>query len=801
MGYVRVPVEFSSFSDDYLYTMEVTIQDPMTSEEVTTPATILARLPSEFKSFVTQMPLIPTLERRMLQVGENIQANLAFAYRDWDKSLAGKYRYELLERTYTQKVVDDLRMQEIMIPSSEDRLVISGVLQDQHLQIDTRDLTPGEYHLRVMPIVPDGALPPDTSLSDTILYIAGGPNQTSGEVRVIPEKTVYQLGEKARVFFTSPFAGGYLYITREKGGVIESEYIKLEGTTYLKEYTVDDTFVPNVYIGAVAYPDEKDARQKRYSVGYSEIVTDMKDKKLNINITTDKAQYKNRDTVKLDLVMNSLEGTTLDGEFAVMVVDESLIRLLGNIDLDIIPKFYQKFPFTTRTALTAIGMEQKRFLSRKGVSGGSGDKGGSGDQIASRILFKNTVFFSGSIRSDQSGRASVEFPLPDNVTDYRIITIGQTKNSRFGVAEKTIPVRRDYTLEAHVPSFAYPGDRFVLDVSAFNATRAIIQATVELAMGTGETAFTGAEDLIMNVESRAGTNFSLTIPESWSGTTAYTVTLRQGNTVLDSIQRNIDILPIPLVEATSREFGSFTGTKEFQLGSADNIDPQKSTLQIRVADGFTPFAQAAINNLLIYPYGCAEQTVGSTLPNLLALRFHDLLGLDIDTAEAEKNLQAGIQKLLRMQYFGGWTYWEKDMTPDPRVSPYILRSLIDMRDMGRTEIPEDAITSGAEYLASLIQFNSYDLMRDVDYQVEVFVALAQAKHPLAASVRDRIPVDQLTRHGLIMYAYGLQKIGMEIPEEIFSTIDSKLLSRDNQSYWYWSLRADQAIYAQVLIAA
>ncbi len=48
-----------------------------------------------------------------------------------------------------------------------------------------------------------------------------------------------------------------------------------------------------------------------------------------------------------------------------MVVDESLIRLMGNIDLDVIPKFFQKAPFTMKTALSVIGMEKNRFLSRK----------------------------------------------------------------------------------------------------------------------------------------------------------------------------------------------------------------------------------------------------------------------------------------------------------------------------------------------------------------------------------------------------------------------------------------------------
>jgi hypothetical protein len=48
-----------------------------------------------------------------------------------------------------------------------------------------------------------------------------------------------------------------------------------------------------------------------------------------------------------------------------MVVDESLIRLMGNIDLDVIAKFFHKAPFTMKTALSVIGMEKNRFLSRK----------------------------------------------------------------------------------------------------------------------------------------------------------------------------------------------------------------------------------------------------------------------------------------------------------------------------------------------------------------------------------------------------------------------------------------------------
>ena len=91
-------------------------------------------------------------------------------------------------------------------------------------------------------------------------------------------------------------------------------------------------------------------------------------------MTPNKPKYENGETVSLDITFTDRVGNPLQGEVAVMVVDESLIRLLGNIDLDILPKFFQKYPFTTKTALTAIGMERNRFLSRKGSNGGGGDK-------------------------------------------------------------------------------------------------------------------------------------------------------------------------------------------------------------------------------------------------------------------------------------------------------------------------------------------------------------------------------------------------------------------------------------------
>ncbi len=64
--------------------------------------------------------------------------------------------------------------------------------------------------------------------------------------------------------------------------------------------------------------------------------------------------------------------------------------------------------------------------------------------------------------------------------------------------EKTIQVRRDYTLETHVPYIAYPGDSTTITASAFNSTKKVTQATIVLTVGSGSNALQERKEVIMN---------------------------------------------------------------------------------------------------------------------------------------------------------------------------------------------------------------------------------------------------------------------------------------------------------------
>lgn len=76
-----------------------------------------------------------------------------------------------------------------------------------------------------------------------------------------------------------------------------------------------------------------------------------------------------------------------------------------------------------------------------------------------------------------------------------------------------------------------------------------------------------------------------------------------------------------------------------------------------------------------------------------------------------------------MQYFGGWKYWETDANAQPRVTPYTIRSLLLLRELG-VDIPQASIDAGRDYLVNMVDYQSDLFVSDRDLQAEVYATLA-----------------------------------------------------------------------------
>ena len=93
--------------------------------------------------------------------------------------------------------------------------------------------------------------------------------------------------------------------------MIAREYFTLTGNTFTREYKVDDTLLPNAYIGVVALAPMNSGSTRSYAVGYGEILADATQKEAILTLTPDKLAYKNRESVTLDMTFSDRSGNPL----------------------------------------------------------------------------------------------------------------------------------------------------------------------------------------------------------------------------------------------------------------------------------------------------------------------------------------------------------------------------------------------------------------------------------------------------------------------------------------------------------
>ncbi|MCL5460466.1 hypothetical protein M3M33_17645, partial [Loigolactobacillus coryniformis] len=68
------------------------------------------------------------------------------------------------------------------------------------------------------------------------------------------------------------------------------------------------------------------------------------------------------------------------------------------------------------------------------------------------------AYWNPSVLTDKSGKAEVEFKLPDNLTTWRVLVVAVDKSHRFGFGSGTFRTSKKVMIEPALPSFLTEGD-------------------------------------------------------------------------------------------------------------------------------------------------------------------------------------------------------------------------------------------------------------------------------------------------------------------------------------------------------
>jgi len=292
---------------------------------------------------------------------------------------------------------------------------------------------------------------------------------------VIPERRRYEPGETASFQVRMPFREATALVTVEREGVVESFVQPLSATAPVVKVPIKGAHAPNVFVSVLAVRGRVgdvqptalvDLGKPAFKMGVAEISVGWKAHELGVKVSTDKTAYRVRDKARVTVQVTQKAGgkPPKSGEVAIAAVDEGLLELLPNDSWKLLDAMMQPRGIEVDTSTASMQVVGKRHYGRKALA-----QGGGGGRETSRELFDTLLLWKARAVLDAKGRATVEVPLNDSLTGFRIIAVADAGNGQFGTGQASIRATQDLMLLSGLPPLVREGDRFEARFTVRNA--------------------------------------------------------------------------------------------------------------------------------------------------------------------------------------------------------------------------------------------------------------------------------------------------------------------------------------------
>jgi hypothetical protein len=297
-----------------------------------------------------------------------------------------------------------------------------------------------------------------------------------------------------------------------------------------------------------------------------------------------------------------------------------------------------------------------------------------------REYFPETLLWQPQLVTDSAGRAEVKFRLADNITTWKMYTIASTKSGQIGFVEKEITAFQSFFVDLDPPKFLTVGDEIFLPTQVRNYTDA--KQNVNVTMSKNDWFdFLDPETKQISVASGESENAVFGFRASRPAVDGRQRVTAMADRDSDAIERPVTVRPDgrEVVRTDSRYV---TGDGRIDIDFPGNALPGTPTAELKLYPNLMAHVGEAVEGLLRRPYGCGEQTISSTYPNLMILKFagEESSRRISPTVErqAAKYLRSGYERLLGYQVAnGGFSYWGGKDEADFALTAYALRFLSD----------------------------------------------------------------------------------------------------------------------------
>ncbi|MEW6278178.1 MAG: alpha-2-macroglobulin family protein, partial [Candidatus Eremiobacterota bacterium] len=581
--------------------------------------------------------------------------------------------------------------------------------------------------------------------SDLTVWVAGGkqpPSRTveQQQVTLIPNQKEYRAGDTAMLLVQAPFYPAEGTLTLRRSGLLHKERFRMEGPSTVLKIPIEEGHVPNLFaqvdlVGAAEREEKGGPLRPAYAAGSLNLSVPPYQRTLKVAVTPAHPSTSPGSQTSLGVQVQGPDGKPVqDAEVALFVVDEAVLALTGYQFPNPLDVFYGQRPagmsdYHSRQYILLAQLDQLQQMmeqrleeqsmdkmsaegapmpssaprpaappGRAAKNGPMADEKEAGPPIQVRTDFNPLALFAPVVRTDASGKASVPFKLPDNLTRYRIVALA-ARGRDFGKGESALVARLPLMVRPSPPRFLNFGDRCELPVVLQNQTGQPMEVHVVARSSNCKLSAQGYA-LTVPAENRVEVRFPTQTEKA--GTASFQVGAAAGEAA-DAAEFTLPVW----TPATTEAFATYGQIDEGGIAqpvkAPADVFEQFGGLQVTTSSTAVQELTDAVLYLVSYPYDCAEQ-VSSRLMAIAALK--DVLSaFQVSSlpspAELKKGVARDIERLRMLQtYDGGFGFWNTSEQTWPYLTVHVTHSMVRAREKG-FEVPQEMLDSSHQYLRDI----------------------------------------------------------------------------------------------------
>jgi hypothetical protein len=228
------------------------------------------------------------------------------------------------------------------------------------------------------------------------------------------------------------------------------------------------------------------------------------------------------------------------------------------------------------------------------------DEEGTGEAPRLRQFFPETLYWAPEVVTDEDGFVSLEIPMADSITTWRLTALASSQDGRLGFTSRGIRVFQDFFVDIDLPVSLTQGDEISIPVGVFNylpeaqEVRLVVEPEpwFEL-LGEGE------QTLIIASNDIEVVYFPIRVLKF--GRRGFQVTA-WGETMSDAIRREVNVVPDGK-EMRLSESDWLRESREVTIEIPPETVPETSYVEVKIYPGVMAQVIEGLEKILRLPHG------------------------------------------------------------------------------------------------------------------------------------------------------------------------------------------------------